>query len=433
MVLFQDSDLEASGSQVNTAPNIIADGHCKACNTSVNLDAHTVQCWLCKNMFHAINCENDKNCVSAPTVFNNQLLPALNKSGAYEKRFGHFLFVCDFCMTKSEKDQTMTKNDQVNVLDKKIDQLQSDFRCELLEIKNVLKEVVTNSHVRTSEQDTSATTNICIDSPWDDAQKVDHIKTMMVIKKDKDGKSVDMKLLEKTCVENGVGVLNSFKLNKSEDTAVVCKSKKDAEILKQKLTATLPDHKLDHMSARLPRITIVGLEREYEKNELKEMICKQNPGISTLLNDPDSSEEDKKLDVVAVLPLKKNNSIFKAIILVSNLIRSVISKQNDRIFVGSQRVCKVYDNFFVLRCYNCQDFGHHSKDCSSSVICGHCSGSHQTRSCDKKADPIVACCNNCKVNGLTEVNHPTNDLACPQFIKQQEKVKKSTPFHQSKN
>ena len=431
MSLLQESNSEDS--QVNTAPNIIHDGNCSACNTSVNLDAHTVKCWFCKNSFHAINCESDKNCVSAPTVFTNQLLPALNNTGAYEKRFGRFLFACDFCMTNSEKQQTLTTDDNVTVLDKKIDDMRSEFTSELSEIKIALNNFNrSNGRLSSSSTDSLVSSTLSHASPWDDTQKVDHLKHMMVIKKDESGNSVDRKLLEKTCVENGVGVLNTFTLSKSNDTAVVLKSKKDADLLTHKLGPALPDHEFDQMSIRIPRITIVGLEREYSKEELKDMICRQNPGISALLEEPTTSEEDKKLDIFAITPLKKNNQVFKASLRVSNLIRSIVSKQNDRIYIGSQRVCKVYDSFFVLRCYNCQEFGHHSKDCNKTSVCGHCSDLHQTRNCEKKNDTTVVCCSNCKKEGETDIRHSANSVDCPLFKKLQEKVRKTTPFHQNK-
>ena len=430
MILFQDTEGESS--QVNTAPNIITDGQCNACHTNVNLDAHAVKCWLCKNIFHAINCENDKNCVSAPTVFTNQLLPALNNTGAYEKRFGRFLFVCDFCMTCSEKQQTLTTNDHVSVLDKKIDNLRTDFSSELSEIKNALNSLKASANSSAPISGAPSSTVPSPDSPWDDSQKVDHLKHMMVIKKDESGNSVDKKLVEKTCVENGVAVLNTFELSKSKDMAVILKSKKDADLLKQKLGSALPNHELDQMATRIPRITIVGLERQYSKEELHDMICRQNPGISALIEDPTTSEEDKKLEIFAITPLKNNGQIFKAILRVSNLIRSIIAKQSDRVYIGSQRVCKVYDSFFVLRCYNCQEFGHHSRDCNKTEICGHCSGQHQTRNCEKKSDPIAACCSNCKREGTADSKHSANSVDCPLFKKLQDRIRKTTPFHQNK-
>ena len=162
------------------------------------------------------------------------------------------------------------------------------------------------------------------------------------------------------------------------------------------------------------------------------MIVSQNPGINTLLNGLSTDEDDKLLDVVAVVPLKTDSSLFKAILRVSNLIRSVIAKQNDKLFIGLQRVCKVYNNFFVLRCFNCQGFRHHSKDCDDKTpTCGFCSSAHETRTCTRK---MKMCCANCKRKGSTgeSLAHAAFDPgSCPIFMDLQDKVKKTTPFYQN--
>ena len=48
--------------------------------------------------------------------------------------------------------------------------------------------------------------------------------------------------------------------------------------------------------------------------------------------------------------------VYKAIVRVSNVIKSVILKQGHRLFIGFQTTCKVYDSIYVLRCYKCQGF-----------------------------------------------------------------------------
>lgn len=425
-----DGGASSSENDYIAAPNMLSEGNCSVCDKDIDCDTQGIQCRHCKNWFHAVGCQNDSMCVSSSSAFVSHILPAIQKSGAYAKRFGCFYFMCDYCITADEQKQSSNTTDQVTILDRKIDGLHADFRSELHEIKQAICSLKNESNVSSG---TNNNLDLKIHNPWDDKQKVDQLKHMLVIKKDGDGNPVDKKTLEKTCVENGVGILNTFQLNKSDDTALIFKSKQDADLLKQKLGQSLPNHQFDHVATRVPRITLVGLQRQYEKAELKDMICKQNPGISLLLENSAASEDDKKLDVVAIMPLKSNPSVHKAIIIVSNLVRSVIAKQSDRIYIGSQPVCKVYDSFFVLRCYKCQEFGHYSKDCTKSEVCGHCSGEHQTRVCESKADPTSAVCNNCKKTNASDFRHPANSSECPLFKKLQEKVRLTTPFHQRKN
>ena len=408
----------------NTAPNLITNGHCNACNTNVNVESHGVKCWFCKNFFHAVNCESDKNCVSAPTVFQNQLLPAMNKSGVYEKRFGHFLFACDFCMTNEEAKIASATVDRVNILDKKIDSMRETFKTEI----NELKSLMVNKSSNLIEH--KAAENTVTNSVWNDKQRTENLKHMLAIKKDKDGNALCSNKLEKLCVDNGISVHNTFTLKKSTDTGVVLNSKNDADKLKEKILNSCPEHKIEKVATKVPSINVVGLAREYSKEEVLTMVKNQNPSITSLL-ESSTSPEDKILEVTYIAPLKNNSNLFRASIRVSNVIRSAISKQNDRIFVGSH-TCKVYDSVFTLRCYNCQEYGHHSKDCKNEANCGFCAEKHETRSCGYSLaeDPMLSSCINCIRAKHEDHKHEANCFTCPVYLENYEKAKKNIPFYQ---
>ena len=138
------------------------------------------------------------------------------------------------------------------------------------------------------------------------------------------------------------------------------------------------------------------------------------------------------MDVVYVAPLKKDKDIFRAVIRVSNVLRSVISKQGDRLFVGSQSTCKVYDSIYATRCYKCQEFGHHSKNCNKNAACGYCAGDHETKDCDVNGVPDAVKCVNCVRANHKSANHEANCLTCPEYLSAQHKIKKSIPFFQGK-
>ena len=173
---------------------------------------------------------------------------------------------------------------------------------------------------------------------------------------------------------------------------------------------------------------MIGLCRQYNASELASMIKLQNNGIKALL-ESNVSEEDTKFDVVSVNALKSNPTVFKATIRVSNVIRSVIAKQGDRLFVGAQAVCKVWDSYYVSRCYKCQEYGHQSKQCSNNPACGHCAGGHETRDCTKHTNSRP-CCINCKRANKSPLEHAANSFHCPVLVEQQDKVKSTIPFYQ---
>ena len=419
------SDVTADPNQ-NTALNRITNGHCLACDQDVDTLEQGIQCWFCGDYFHAINCD-DNLCVAAATVFKNHIKAAVSKSGVYERRFGRFLFSCDYCMTLEEEKRCASSVDRIDLLDKKMNDMNNTFISELSSLKNLItrSSSTVSTHVTPSESETSA-------NPWNDQQRTDNLKHTMSISKDSNGNAVDMKQMEKICVDNGISVHRTFSLQKSESTGIVLNSKSDAELLKQKLCNDMPLHKVEQVAAKMPVITVVGLQREYTKEDVISMVKKQNPGINSLFEAITTSPQDQTMSVLAIKPLKNNPEIFKAIIRVSNVIRSVISKQGDRLFIGFQSSCKVYDHFFVLRCFKCQEYNHHSKDCKGSAVCGFCSGNHETRNCTEKSYAHRACCTNCTKSGKTRdvASHEAGSLDCPIFQQNQSKIKNSIPFHQ---
>ena len=63
----------------------------------------------------------------------------------------------------------------------------------------------------------------------------------------------------------------------------------------------------------------------------------------------------------------------------------------------------------IIRCFNCQKFGHIILNCKSSQSCGHCSGNHSYIQCSKSEPPK---CDNC------HGNHPADSTDCPTYLKQ---------------
>ena len=80
--------------------------------------------------------------------------------------------------------------------------LQSDFRDDICEMKSLLSDMNKPS---VPEPCTLMHNSICATkNPLNDKHRVDHLRHMMVIKKDTSGKSVDKSQLEKVCVDDGV-------------------------------------------------------------------------------------------------------------------------------------------------------------------------------------------------------------------------------------
>jgi hypothetical protein len=419
------------------APNILVNDKCTACDKDVDSDTQAIKCWECKNHFHAIGCSQDAFCVSANSAFTGHLSPAVKNAGTFTTRFGRFLWVCDFCLTEIEKKKVATVDDRVSILDKKIDNFNISFKNELKEMKNLLVSLAAPA-LQPSEKEKDETVlavSATKETVWDDKHRVEKLRQKVVIK-GLNGKAADAQLLEKTCVDNGISVIYSHQVRNSVDTAFTLKSPNDAKLLEEKLSENLPGHKVDRVATRTPTINVTGLWREYDHAELATMIKQQNPSIRDVL-ESDMSEDDKKFDVVAVKPIRSNSAVFRATIRVSNVIRSVIANHGDRLFVGTQTICRVWDNFYVSRCYKCQQFGHMAQNkegvkCANAAVCGHCAGQHETRECGHKPEysRSSASCINCKTAQLSPYNHPAYWHGCPVLGDYQKKLRSSIPFYQ---
>lgn len=93
--------------------------------------------------------------------------------------------------------------------------------------------------------------------------------------------------------------------------------------------------------------------------------------------------------------------------------------QKIAIFLTDQKVLKIHDSMFpvrkfvrIIRCFNCQKFGHVANKCTHSRICAVCGESHDSKKCSK---PAV--CHNCFTNNKNyghtfNINHPAFSKAC---------------------
>lgn len=410
----------------NSAPNILTGptNVCPSCDTSVDLDKQGISCFVCKSWFHAFNCKAEKYNISSKSSFN-MLKHSVMNTGGFDKYYGKFLFVCDPCLTNHEKMNSLSTTDRVTELNDKIDNMQENFDAKMNDLKQIVSAIATAKPPRADGECGSRRPDP-VKSVWDDKMSTNSLIHMMTIKNN--DKPVDQNLLSDACINSNVGVLKTFTVNE-KDTAILLKSTADAENLKSTLNTTAPEYEFESVKTKTPRITVVGLQQAYDKEKLASIIIQQNEHISSVMNGTIATDQDKLLKVLAVVPLRGNPDEFKAIIRVSNLIRSVISKNNNRLFIGLQSRCRVYDNVFVLRCYNCQQFGHHSTDCELSAICAYCAGVHRTDGCRRKADAGTTCCTNCKKTGKTDTRHYASSAECPILVEAQEKVKKATPFY----
>ena len=76
----------------------------------------------------------------------------------------------------------------------------------------------------------------------------------------------------------------------------------------------------------------------------------------------------------------------------------------------------------VIRCHNCQLYGHISKFCTNSTVCTNCGDSDCSSNCTKPSK-----CHNCSGN------HPANSNLCPTYIAKRSEIQKHFENVHNKN
>ena len=226
------------------------------------------------------------------------------------------------------------------------------------------------------------------------------------------------KVIERVLIENEIPLAESRK-SKDGDLVLTCESKAARDELKNLVLGLNQEIAMSSPKTKQQSITIVGLPNNYTKEDAIRSIVTQNEFMKqfSVLN-----KIDDHLTIHVIKPLKNNHTVFQIFASVSKVLREGLTYHKDRIVIGLMS-CKIYDRHQVMRCNNCQHFGHFAKSCPTpdEPVCGKCSENHRTDSCAKYERKCV----NCVRNGNDVSDHATSYHGCPAVIKQQEMKTKS--------
>ena len=388
------------------------DGACRSCK-STSHTGECVQCFACECYFHAI-CENATydNKLASKTMITTFLAVSTKNN---------FKFYCDTCLTNLEISNAESTSEKVATLEKKYISMET----KLEEIKELL--------IRKEEKQT-ITKEFNNNSPtiiWNNQDKLEAIKappskSVLIIKDcgDQNKRIQNRTIIEDTILKNKISVTKSYE-TKSGDLSVVCESQNTRDKLKNLVSsATDDDIKFITPQEKRSSVTIVGLTKEYKKEEIYEMLPRQNDYIRTFSL---SNNIEEHLLIYAIRPCKRNPQIFQIFATASPIFRQGLQLHNDRLTLGLT-TCRVYDRYHIKRCNICQQFGHYAKECPTPdyPTCSECSENHLTENCDSSDQKCI----NCTRNKEDNKEHTATSFKCPSFIKQQNQLKtKLNSYH----
>ena len=416
------TDTQQSINDVNKFAVIDKSGICSSCEDA---DAHSsaISCFICCEDFHgvcrdAIGDKTGDNTICTRSFFSTY--DRTVKSDKYKNRPGNFVFVCDVCMTQHEQKKTVKQENKIDIIDKRVDKLTEGMD----EMKNLLTQFLKLPQTPILAPQTTKLLEETVSPSYSSIIQKSILKpSPLVVEK------CDQETIEKLIVDNSIHIDKKYK-NKSGSTVLICPTEQDRKNLHNQLTSKLPSVKATIPPDRLPTIAIANLSKSYSNTELAELILHAHPDISQLVSDGET------FSVLNVKPHQKDSMKFQATIRVSSKIRQLIEDHGDRIYIGSFS-CKVFDRFFVKRCNKCQKFNHYMADCKeNNPTCAYCSEHHETNACPHANKPSISpCCINCKRSKQDSEKHchAANDRTCPTYTAEQNKLKKSIIFYQSKN
>ena len=377
------------------------DSKCPTC-TETPAQHECVQCTVCKSVFHAICTQiQGDNKLCTQSMVKAFLAPSTKDN---------FRFFCDKCLTKFERSLVETQEERIENLQNKFLGMEE----KLDGIMNLLKNGSPSLQETSNKQQ-----NI-----WHDRERLENVKApqpkaVLVVKKadDDDQSQENQKLVESAIRENDVNVVKSYK-NRAGDLTVELETEEIRDQLKD-----IVEHRSDEIIINTPReirhsATIVGIQQEYSKEEVLDMLVKQNGFIRKFTA---NNVIEQHIRVHVVKPLKNDESKYQVFCDLSSVLREVLHHHKNKLTLGLIS-CKVYDRYNIKRCYNCQKFGHYAKDCPTNEkpVCGKCSEEHNTRDCDA----LISKCINCVRNNCDDQAHTVFNIQCPSLIKEQEQLKK---------
>ena len=375
-------------------------GTCNSCKEVVTAEEN-LECFFCKGVFHG-SCSNMAQEEKPGT---KSLVTHFNRASTLK----NFKFFCNTCLTKFEIDLASNDSRRLNKVEDNI----SDIKSELEEIKKLLKEKAKPPQPAKRDNDDAASR---IDNIWFDKARLESTKIApaqpMLLLNNEEGIN---NTVEKAIVENGIPVTNSY-TNNSGKLVVVCENLESRNELQRIIASSNENVEMKPVTKKKPSITIVGLSRDYSKEEIINQLVSQNQHIRQFTTVNDINEH---IEIHDVKPTRARPTIFQAFASVSETLRKGFNNYKDKVTVGLTS-CKIYDRHHVKRCNNCQGIGHYYKECPTpeEPRCAKCSLEHPTNSCTA----IESKCINCSKEGK-ESNHKAYDPKCPALLCEIEKKK----------
>ncbi|KAL5253885.1 hypothetical protein ACHWQZ_G013597 [Mnemiopsis leidyi] len=177
--------------------------------------------------------------------------------------------------------------------------------------------------------------------------------------------------------------------------------------------------------------------RDIKKHSVIMKIIEKNPSVKALHDEGHTLQvvylntnkrtTDKTTREELTIGLKVSPAIYQVL----------LHQQAGSIYIGNRRY-KVTDRFFVKQCYHCQMIGHTSQSCQEALAnrppkCMYCAGSHRSAECTKKRNKTDHACARCLASTSTSDSqaaktHNAGSNQCPILVRETRRLAALTDF-----
>lgn len=201
----------------------------------------------------------------------------------------------------------------------------------------------------------------------------------------------------------GIRIKSKKELNNG-NIVVKCPTVNEIQKLKASAAQILGEnYEILETTLRNPRIKIVGINKDYTKDEMETIIKKQNTIIA----------EDDLFKVTYIKSFKHKNSKTAYAECSPKIFHHFMNVK--KIYLGWE-ILPVYEEINVTKCFKCQQFHHKTGECKNKVVCVRCSEDHETKECQSQIKKCKNCENsNSKYKTNYDIHHTAVDWNCPSY------------------
>lgn len=212
--------------------------------------------------------------------------------------------------------------------------------------------------------------------------------------------------------------VKSIKKTRDGGAVIICDDEKSVSTVKFKIQANMADKCIiGDSKQKEPLIKVImPVQHGVDSDNIIEKIKKQNDFIKSDAVLAVESYVDRGKYIVVLV--RADSSSFE----------SIIMKKKLKI---QWRLCSVYENITVLRCYQCSRYGHTANECVNDVTCALCAGKHVTVGCTSSIFKCINCMEtNEKTNCELPCDHAAYSFKCPKLNKKWVKTKNQVFYKQ---